>query len=439
MRSWQKIAYSFGSLGSALTYNAVMTYVVFFYADVLKAPLELIGLVMVGYGIWNSINDPLFGFLSDRTHTRWGRRVPYIAGGLIPLSLVFIFLWTPPLNILSNGYISLLIYFGVMMFLFEGLFTLVILNWTALFPELFSSLKDRATVSMWRQIFANIGLMFGIALTPMVYDALGWQSMAFIYGGICALALTISLLGTRGAVVSRHVESLNVLPALKYTIANKSFLTYVTANTLIQFTFVLIMAVIPFYAKYVLEISPAEQTYLLGATFIVVFIMLAPWRWYTVKAGPKKAMSSAIAVFCAALLPFGLARNFVTGIIGGAFLGVGLAGLMLLLDILLADVIDEDCVRTGQRREGIYFGSNALFMRLGVSVQALVLSQVMNAFGYDPVLEVQPTSLITGIRLLVTAIPIVALIAAFAAIWMYPLYGENLKRIISELAKTDVR
>jgi GPH family glycoside/pentoside/hexuronide:cation symporter len=136
-------------------------------------------------------------------------------------------------------------------------------------------------------------------------------------------------------------------------------------------------------------------------------------------------MSVAIAAFCISLLPFGLAHNFVTGIIAGVFLGVGLAGILLILDILLADVIDEDSIRTGQRREGTYFGVNALFMRLGVSAQALVLSQVMTVYGYDPLLAVQPVTLITGLRILVAAIPILALVGAFIAIRMYPLRGEN--------------
>ncbi len=205
-----------------------------------------------------------------------------------------------------------------------------------------------------------------------------------------------------------------------------------------QFTFVLIMAVVPFYSKYVLEISSIEQTYLLGSIFIVVFIMLAPWRWYTVKAGPKKAMSLAIGAFCIALLPFGLAQNFITGIMGGVFLGVGLAGLMLLMDILLADVIDEDYIRTGQRREGAYFGSNALFIRLGVSAQALVMSQIMDASGYDPALAIQPASLAIGIRILVTAIPVAALVMALLIIRMYPLHGENLKRVKDELEKYKI-
>jgi len=434
VKTWQKLAYSFGSLGAAVPAYTAQTYVVFFYADVLKLPIELIGYTMIAYGIWNAINDPLFGYLSDRTRTRWGRRIPYVAGGLVPLALAFILLWIPPFRVVDGRYLSLFIYFTVMMFLFDGIYTLVILNWTALFPEMFPSLKDRSVVSMWRQIFGNIGLIIGIALAPMVYGSLGWPSMAVLYGAITAVALIISLLGSRELGPRSDEEPLNVLPALKYTLANKSFMTYVVACMLIQFTFVLIMAMVPFYSKYVLKIAEEQSTYLLGAVFIVVFVMLAPWMRHTVKVGPKQAMSLAIAVFCVTLLPFGLAYNFVTGVVCGALLGLGLAGLMLLFDVLLADVIDEDELRTGRRREGMYFGANALFIRLGVSAQALVMSQVMKASGYDPNLATQPASVVTGIRLLMTAVPIAALVLALLVLRMYPLYGENLVRLKQELA-----
>lgn len=429
MKSWQKIAYSTGSLGSALTYNAVQTYAVFFYASVMHVPIELIGIAMLIYGIWNSINDPLFGYLSDRTNTKWGRRLPFMAIGLLPLVVVFALLWAPPVRFLGEGYIGLLLYFAVMMFLFEGLFTIVILNWTSLFPEMFETLKDRATVSMWRQLFGNLGLVFGIALTPMVYDAIGWQNMGMFYGVITASALTLAIIGVRKGKKVEVSEPLNIYKAIKYTMKNKSFLTYVLSSMFIQFTFVLIMAAIPFYAEYVLKITPTEQTLVLGSVFLVVFATLAPWRWCTVRFGPKNTMSLAIAVFALALIPFGLATNLTYAIIGGMFLGVGLAGLMLILDILLADVIDEDSINTGMRREGMYFGSNALFIRLGVSAQALVLSQMLSAFGYDPQLPAQPEALDLGVRLLVSAIPIAALFAAFIIIQNYPLYGEKLEKI----------
>lgn len=389
---------------------------------------------MILYGIWNAINDPLFGYISDRTRTKWGRRIPYIAGGLIPLVIVFIFLWIPPFGITDGNYIPLFIYFTVMMFLFDGLFTLVVLNWTALFPEMYTSLEDRSIVSMWRQFFGNVGLIIGIALAPMIYGKLGWKSMAIIFGIITGVSLGISLLGSKEADPAEYEEPLDVLPALKHTLNNKSFMTYVIPYMLIQFTFVMIMAMVPFQAKYVLNILEEQSTVILGAAFLTVFIALVPWTRYIIKVGAKQAASWAIAFFAIALVPFGLARNFTTGIIGAVLVGAGLAGILLLFDaLLIADVIDEDQLHTGQRREGMYFGANALFIRLAISVQALVMSQVLKATGYNPNLASQPASIVTGIRSLMTVIPIIALIAAFLVFRQYPLYGEKLSEVKNQL------
>ena len=95
----RSIAYSAGNLGVSLFFNTTQTWLIFFYVDVVRLDARLVGLAFaLAYGVWNAVNDPLVGALSDRTRSRWGRRVPYIALGTPALLVLFFLVWSPPLG-----------------------------------------------------------------------------------------------------------------------------------------------------------------------------------------------------------------------------------------------------------------------------------------------------------------------------------------------------
>lgn len=120
-----------------------------------------------------------------------------------------------------------------------------------------------------------------------------------------------------------------------------------------------------------------------------------------------------------------------------AAVGLGLGGILLLLDVLLSDVIDEDALRSGARREGMYFGVHALILRLNISVQGLIQGAVLTATGYNAALAIQPDSAILGIRLLMTVIPIAIALAALFALSFYPLAGERLAAVKEALRRQE--
>lgn len=425
------LAYSLGSLGASVPGQAFSAYAVFFYVDVLKLPALWVATIgMTLYGIWNAFNDPMLGYLSDRTRTRWGRRIPWIAGGLLPLVVFFILVWTPPA--LAPG--GLFAYFLVIIFLYDFFFTLVVLNWTSLFPEMFPSLRERAVVSAWRQIFGNLGLVVGVALAPMLYSSIGWAKTGIVLGLLTGVALGVSLLGSREDP-SLPTEPLSLGPALRYTLANRSFLTFVFTSLTVQFAFTVLLAALRFYTKYVLHLGDEQHTIMLVACFVMVFILLHPWGRITVRLGARKTMMLGIAIFGVALLPAWFVSDFMGGVVFAALLGVGLPALLLLLDVLISDVIDEDELRSGTRREGMYFGVHALVIRLGISFNGLVMGTVLTATGYDPHLAVQPASAIWGLRFLMGGVPLVALAIAFACMALYPLYGKRLAEVKAEIAR----
>ena len=157
------LAYNSGQFIDQGAYQA-FTFLIFnFYFTVIKMEVFLITLGFIIWSIWNAINDPLLGALSDRTKTKWGRRKPYIVAGFGPLCLMMIILWTPPITDMA----VIFIYFLVTICLFDTFYTMYSLNSVSLFPELFQDLEERAKAANIRQIITVISLIFATIMpTP---------------------------------------------------------------------------------------------------------------------------------------------------------------------------------------------------------------------------------------------------------------------------------
>ncbi len=430
MTKLQKWLYAFGNLGSCISINAVAGSLAFFYLDVVKMPPALLGVGMMLYAIWNAINDPLAGHISDRTHTRWGRRVPYILFGTLPMAIFFALIWMVPEAVRASPAL-LLVYFLIILWCFDGLSTVVGLNLTALFPELFPDLRDRAEICSYRQVFALLGSILGLALPPLLYTTFGWEAMGISIAAVTVVSLYISLTAIREPAHYQAEEELPVREALRATFQNRSFLTYLTFQLMMQFALNLIIAAIPFFVKYVLHESEAVASYLLFAAFGVAFPMVFVWSRLAVRLNARAAMIAAITLFALMLLPFFVVSNVVATLATTALIGLGLGGLVVLPDILLADVIDEDERKTGKRREGMYFGMQGLLMRGSIVMQVIALNGMLALTGYNANLSAlaQPAAVETGLRTLFSILPAAASAIGILALFAYPLHGERLAAI----------
>ncbi|MNW49689.1 MFS transporter [Paenibacillus sp. FSL R7-0216] len=410
-----KVAYSSGNLAVNLMSQAFATYLVYYYVDVLGVRPALISLAMVFHGVLNALLNPLFGHLSDRTRTRFGRRLPYIGFGLVPLAAAFALLWTPPAD---EG--AAFPYFIGTVMLYDALFVLVVLNYSALFPEMFQSIKDRAYVSSWRQMLGIVGMIVGVAIPPLLYSQIGWGAMGGIFAALSAVFLALSLWGSReNPDASRTTFRLTT--AVRHTLGNRAFVLYVIGSFLVQFTFALLPAGIPFYTKYVLGREESFNTLLLGAIFLSAIPCVFLWGRLTAKYGARQGILIAVACYASALLPFGWVTKEGGAIATAVAVGIGLAGLLVLLDVMLSEVIDEDERRTGARREGMYFGMNGFIVRWGVSLQAACMGLILEASGYEAGLKEQPASAAIGIRWMLSGIPAAALLLALLFFYLYPL------------------
>ena len=432
MNFWKKLAYSFGSMGAGLPENAFTAWALYLYVDKLGFPQQLFATAMLIYTIWNCINDPLFGFWSDRTHTRWGRRIPYIVLGTLPLALAFYLIWVPPAGISTS---ALFWYYLAVIFAYDGFYTIVIINWTSLYPETFSSTSDRSTVNAWRQAIGILGAMAGLAATPLIVAKLGWRGMGIIFGAITALSIFVSLLGSKENLHATG-EPLPLGPAIRNTLANKSFLTFVMFNLFVNSVIVLVPQVIPFFAKYVLRISDTQSSLIMAPIFIVAIVTQVFWSKVVVRRGVRTTAMIACVLFGLTLLPLGLVRTMPQAITGFAIVGVGLGALLLVGDIMVADICDEDYLKTHTRREGMYYGVNALIIRMSVAISAGTISLVQTITGYRAVANpaLMAPAAIIGFRVLVSAVPAALIGLALIFVFLYPLHGARLERVKEQCA-----
>jgi GPH family glycoside/pentoside/hexuronide:cation symporter len=191
---------------------------------------------------------------------------------------------------------------------------------------------------------------------------------------------------------------------------------------------------VPFYTKYALNADQNQTSILLGALFVMAIPFAYVWGRITSNLGPQKAMTRASLFYGAGLIPFFFARTFLQGVLICLFLSFGLAGIMVLLDVFIADVADEDEVKTGSRREGMYFGVNGFMIRLGISINAVIMGRVLNITGYDANLAVQPASAVMGLRALMSFIPACAVALALVVLRYYPLDGSRLAEVKTKVA-----
>jgi GPH family glycoside/pentoside/hexuronide:cation symporter len=434
------LAFALGDMAGNTLYQAFALLVFVFYYAVVG--INVIWM-MWGYGlwaVWNAINDPLAGYLSDRTRTRWGRRRPWIWTTVVPLCVVMVLLFMPPLG---DQWISFL-YFMVVVIAFDGLYTVLVLNQTSLFPEMFITEESRTRTARVRSIFTIIGLIIAYVgttflISDMTTDLVGYQKAGLLVAVISFILFLVCIKwGLFEKAEFKHDVDSNPrgFTALIDTFRSRPFWPYLGAAFCTWFVFGMLPTVIGLYVKFVLGAGDALTV---GLLLLVAFLVAAAatflWKAIGRRYGLRAGYAASMGVWIITLLPFFFISDVTQGFIAMFFMGFGLAGPIFFIDLLISQVIDDDEIRTGVRREGAYFGTNALFIRLPLILQFLAIGLVFAGTGWSNYTPLPGVDTIFGLRLLVAGLPIIALALAILCISRYPLHGARLAENERRLAE----
>src|SRR5512147_1028154 len=213
---WMKFLYGSGDFGISSIGMMRSIFYAIYLTDVvgLEPRLASFG-ALVGI-LWDAINDPLIGILSDRLHTRWGRRRPFLLWFSIPFGLSFITLWSAP-NWESQT--ALLIYITLSFMLADTLQTLVGVPFLSLTPELTSDYDERTTLTSFRSFFQLVGALTVVLTAPAIIDRVlasggsqqqGFMLVGAIFGGIGAIPLLLIGLFVRETSTPEQTKALSL-------------------------------------------------------------------------------------------------------------------------------------------------------------------------------------------------------------------------------------
>ncbi len=423
------VTYSMGNFANTIAYQVFGNRIQFYYVDVLGLSAAVAGVIWTIYGLWNAINDPLMGQLSDRTRTRMGRRVPYVLFGAVPLGLAFFFLWTPP----GHSAWMLAGYFLILLFVFDTLYSLTFIAYIALFPEVAPNLKERINLAAVREILATVALLLAFILAPIVAEEVGYVWMGAIMGTLVAAGYLISMIGIKEDTSQLKDDPVGLRDSFKIALASRPFRWFIGANISKEYIWLVLAAMLPFWRKYALGIQGETEVFglslsggdaeaiLLGIPILLTIPMLLVWRPIVARIGPRRAWIAASLCFIPGFTVILLADTFYVGLVGTLLAVPGLAGSMIMPFPLLSEVIDDDAARHGYRREGVFFGINGGATKLAFSAQGVLFAAVLSLSGYVAGSDVQPANAAWGVRFLIGVTPIIASLLIVFFMWKYPL------------------
>jgi glycoside/pentoside/hexuronide:cation symporter, GPH family len=430
----QRWLYALTNFGILLPGN-FFNYLTFYYTDTLKADPVLIGSVLAIFAVWNAINNPLIGYLSDRTRTRWGRRLPYILFGIPIAYLLALAAWNPTLFGVTAP-AALPVFLLALLCIQDVFGTGIGQSYFSLMPEMYPKYDDRTDVAVKMNLFQVLALFIGTGLTPLLGSRFGYGNVAVAFYALSALFIYI---GIRGAF-ERNDQPRPAMPlfsALKSTFINRSFLTVVFARLMRVTALAVLQTGMGFYFKYSLGVDEGLSAALFGVAFLVMGIALAPWRRFiAARFGARNTYMIAFVVLIAGILPLFVITSVAGAIAAAVVIGISIAGIVLMNEVVLSDVIDEDELASGQRREGMYFGLDGFILTLGAAISSYAFAVVAGAYGYNPQLAQQPESVGLGFRVYIALVPIVCALLALAAMWVYPLTRTRVADVRAQLGRT---
>jgi len=400
MKLQAMLIYCLANIGMMVLDTILDQYTVFFYAPkksgadaaahaaIQFAPIALAGLALNFGRVVDAIANPIVGFLSDRTKSRWGRRIPYMLFGSIPMTAFFVLMYTPPIKHNSN---LNAIWFGIMCGGFLFLYTLVVAPYLALIPEIARTSDDRVKLSSWHALASMLGLIIGAVVSGFLIKPFGIRGMAICMALFSLATIMITALCVKERPLKEEkVAKLSFKDAIVPTLKNKHFIIYAFSISSFWLGYKVIQSSTIYICTVVLKKDEGYVSVVMAGLLLVLLLSIPFVFWLYSKFGKKKLFLTGLFLIMV-LSPLQFFIDKVGVIINPliyfhvivALMGIPIALMMVIYNAVISDVIDYDEKQTGMRREAMYYGMEGLFTKIARGIGSSLSALLFAFFGLE--------------------------------------------------------
>lgn len=399
----RQVAYAIGQLGWSILINIIGLHQVYFYLPPEEAGIpelivkvaffgiSTIGVISAVGRLWDGITDPLIANLSDRWSSKWGRRVPFLAAGGLPAAIFCGMVFIPPDKSITTGN---LIWMTVALFLFYLFLTVYVTPYFALIPELGHTSVERLNISTLISVTYALGIMVA-AQVPLIAENLtkaysmdkqaSYQTAIVILSAIACFCMYFPVFAISEKKYCLSVPS-NVpfKEALVMTFKNKDFVYFSISDFNYFLALNMLTMGITYYVVVLLNQEESLVSQILPVMLFSSFLCYPIVNYIARKIGKKMLVLVGFFIFLLVFLfvyfmgmEFIPIPSIVQAYLIVAVAGVPMAILGILPNAILADIAELDAIKTGSRREGLFYAARTLMQKLGQTVGVLLFSSLL--------------------------------------------------------------
>lgn len=441
----RKLAYGVGDVGPALVATLQGFFLNAFLLDVAGLRPAQAATIFLVVKIWDSVNDPIVGWLSDHTHTRWGRRRPWLLFGAVPFGLAWFLQWQVP-DVGSSG---LFWYYLVVALLLDTGITAVNVPYTALTPEIAPGYDERTNLTTYRFSFSILGGMAALISHETILRAsdsvvTGFAVSAALMGLVIVVTNFITFAYTEETFFQAGAEQQEpgFLEGFVIAFKNRPFVMVTAVYLLTWLCIQFVQANLQLYVRYWMG-ADDQFIFLAVALQLSIFVSLVIWSKISERIGKRHVyfIGAGFWIGVEIVLFFIQPGQMAFLLLLAVLAGIGASVGYLIPWSMLPDVVDLDELHTGLRREGVYYGFFVFLQKLGISLGLAISNLAFEAAGYindpepGPPFPIQPGAVLLALRLFVSLVPVLILLISIPIVYKYPLTAERHTEIRAELAR----